>query len=540
MNSVMKQNLFELNNIKSDLSASIIVFLVAVPLCLGIALASGAPMFAGIISGIIGGIVVTTFSKSSLGVSGPAAGLVVIVLSAINDLGFEAFLLAGVIAGVIQIILGMVRAGVIGYYFPSSVIKGMLSGIGLIIILKQIPHAVGYDLDFEGDDAFFQSDGHNTFSELFYMFDYITPGAIIISIVGVAIILLWEQPFMKRLKLFQVIQGPLVAVISGIGLNLAFSSVPPLILGKEHLVNVPVSENLLGFLSQFRFPDFTQISNPDIYVVAITLAFVASLETLLCVEATDKLDPLKRITPTNQELKAQGIGNVISGLVGGLPITQVIVRSSANIQSGGKTKMSAFMHGVLLLLSAMFIPGILNLVPLASLAAILLVVGYKLAKPAIFIEMYRIGKRQFFPFIVTIVAILFTDLLIGITIGLTISVFYILLNNLRKPYDLKRDRTATRETFYIELAEHVSFLNKAKILQTIKNIPDESFVVVDASNSQNIDFDVLEILDDFEKNAPHRGIDLKIIAFEEGLQKNGHWTRHSDTFNKTIEVGAVT
>lgn len=536
----MKKGLFDINNIKSDLSASIIVFLVAVPLCLGIALASGAPMFAGIISGIVGGIVVTIFSKSSLGVSGPAAGLVVIVLSAINDLGFEAFLLAGVISGVIQIILGMVRAGVIGYYFPSAVIKGMLSGIGLIIILKQIPHAVGYDLNFEGDDAFFQSDGHNTFSELFYMFDYITPGAVIISIVGIAIILLWEQPFMKRFKLFQVVQGPLVAVISGIALNVAFSSMPSLALGKEHLVNVPVSENLLGFLSQFRFPDFTQISNPDIYVVAITLAVVASLETLLCVEATDKLDPLKRITPTNQELKAQGMGNIISGLIGGLPVTQVIVRSSANIQSGGKTKMSAFMHGVLLLVSAMFIPDILNLVPLASLAAILLMVGYKLAKPAIFVEMYRFGKRQFFPFIITILAILFTDLLMGITIGLTISVFYILLNNLRKPYDLKRDRTEARETFYIELAEHVSFLNKAKILQTIKNIPDESFVVVDASKSQNIDFDVLEIIEDFEQSAPHRGIDLKIIGFEEGLHKSGHWTRHSDAFNKAIEVGVGT
>ncbi len=536
----MKEKLFEINNFKSDLSASIIVFLVAVPLCLGIALASGAPMFAGIISGIVGGIVVTTFSKSSLGVSGPAAGLVVIVLSAINDLGFEVFLLAGVIAGIIQIILGVVRAGVIGYYFPSSVIKGMLSGIGLIIILKQIPHAFGYDRDFEGDNTFLQADGHNTFSELFYMLDYITPGALIISVVGVTIILLWEQPFMKKIKLFQILQGPLVAVLSGIGLNLAFSSVPSLVLAKEHLVNVPVSENILGFISQFQFPDFSQIGNPDVYVVAITLAVVASLETLLCVEATDKLDPNKRITPTNTELRAQGIGNIVSGLIGGLPITQVIVRSSANIQSGGKTKMSAFLHGVFLLLSAMFIPNVLNLVPLASLAAILLTVGYKLAKPSIFIDMYKIGRRQFIPFVITVMAILFTDLLMGITIGLTISIFYILLNNLRKPYDLRRDHTDTRETFYIELAEHVSFLNKAKILQTIKNIPDKSFVVIDATNSQNIDYDVLEILDDFEENAPHRGIDLKIIGFEEGLHTKGHWTRHSDEYNNTIEVAATT
>ena len=528
----MKQNIFDINNLKNDFSSSIIVFLVAVPLCLGIAFASGAPMFSGIIAGFVGGIVVTTFSGSSLGVSGPAAGLVVIVLSAIQELGFEAFLLAVAIAGVLQIALGFLKAGVIAYYFPSAVIKGMLSGIGLIIILKQIPHAVGYDIDFAGDNSFFQADGHNTFSELFYMLDFITPGALIASLVGIGIILLWERPFMKKIKLFQLVQGPLVAVISGIGLNLTFQGIPALRISEDHLVKVPVPENFAGFFGQFSLPDFSQITNPEIYIVAITLAIVASLETLLCVEATDKLDPYKRITPTNRELKAQGIGNIISGLIGGLPVTQVIVRSSANIQSGGKTKASAFLHGVFLLVSAMTIPHVLNLIPLATLAAILLIVGYKLAKPAIFIEMYQIGRRQFIPFIVTILAILFTDLLMGITIGLVIAILYILLNNLRKPYELRKEKEESRETFYIELAEDVTFLNKANIQQALKDIPSNTNVVIDASRSQNIDYDVIELIDDFRENVHHRDIELKVYGLEEGESHTGQWTKHNASFGE--------
>ena len=480
-------------------------------------------------------MIVTVFSNSALGVSGPAAGLVVIVLSAIEDLGFEAFLLAVILSGVIQITLGYLRAGVIAYYFPSAVIKGMLTGIGVIIILKQIPHAFGYDADFEGDNAFLQSDGHNTFSELFYMFDYITPGALVTSIIGLAIIILWEQPFMKKIKLFQFVQGPLVAVISGIGLNLIFKNTT-MEIAQEHLVNVPIASDLAGFVGQFNFPDFSAITNSDVIVVGFTLAVVASLETLLCVEATDKLDPQKRITPTNRELRAQGIGNVVSGLIGGLPITQVIVRSSTNIQSGGQTKLSAFLHGLLLLISALAVPHILNMIPLASLAAILLSVGYKLAKPAIFREMYDIGRRQFIPFTVTILAIVLTDLLTGIIIGLLIAVFYILINNLRKPFELKRDNAGERQTFYIELAEDVTFLNKAKVQQVFKNIPDESYVVVDASNSHNIDYDVIELIDDFRENAHHRDIDLKVFGLEEGESHSGQWTKHNETFTESIDV----
>lgn len=360
-----------IGNLKNDFPASIIVFLVAVPLCLGIALASGAPLFSGIIAGIIGGIVVGALSGSNLGVSGPAAGLAVIVLLAIQELGaFDIFLLAVVIGGAIQLILGFLQAGIIAYYFPSSVIKGMLSGIGIIIILKQIPHAFGYDKDYEGSVFFNQPDGHNTLSELFYMFDAVTPGAIIITVISMIILILWEQPFMKKIKLFKFVQGPLVVVGLGIILNLILSNTD-LALSAEHIVAIPVASDFSDFINQFTLPDFTQWNNPQVWTVAFTIAIVASIETLLCLEATDKLDPDKNITPTNRELKAQGVGNIISGLIGGLPITQVIVRSSTNIQSGGKTKMSAILHGFILLLSAALIPALLNKIPLASLAAIL-------------------------------------------------------------------------------------------------------------------------------------------------------------------------
>ena len=432
-----KNNLF--SELKHDLPASLVVFLVAVPLCLGIALASGAPLFSGIIAGIIGGIVVGSLSGSPLGVSGPAAGLAVIVLVAIEEMGglagggFEIFLLSVIFAGVIQLVLGYAKAGIIGYYFPSSVIKGMLAGIGIIIILKQIPHAFGYDKNPEGEEAFLQPDGQNTFSELFNMLDYISTPAIIVTLVSLVILILWEQPFMKKQSFSKLIQGPLIVVVFGILFNV-FTQGTGLEISNEHLVAIPVAENVYEITNLFSTPDFTAITNPLVYTTAVTIAIVASLETLLCVEATDKLDPYKRITPTNQELKAQGIGNISSGFVGGLPITQVIVRSSANIQSGGRTKMSAILHGFLLLISALAIPFVLNLIPLASLAAILFVVGYKLAKPTLFQQMYKLGISQFLPFVVTIVGIVFTDLLIGIGLGLVVAIFQILLNNFERPF----------------------------------------------------------------------------------------------------------
>jgi MFS superfamily sulfate permease-like transporter len=496
-------------NLKYDLPASLIVFLVAVPLCLGIALASGAPLFSGIIAGIVGGIIAGVLSGSQLGVSGPAAGLAVIVLTAIQDLGsFQIFLMAVVIGGVFQLLLGYMKAGIIGYYFPSSVIKGMLSGIGIIIFLKQIPHAVGYDKDYEGSLTFSNPDGHNTFSELFYMFEAMSMGAIIISSVSILLLILWEQPFMKKIKVFQIVQGPLVVVGLGIILNLIFQNMNVFTLNAEQVVSIPVADSIGDFINQFTFPDFSAISNSAVWVTGITIAVVASLETLLCLEATDKLDPFKRVTPANRELKAQGVANIVSGLIGGLPITQVIVRSSTNIQSGGRTKASAIFHGIILLGSAMAIPFLLNLIPLASLAAILFLVGYKLAKPALFKQMYSLGQTHFVPFIVTISGIVFTDLLIGM--GLSVAIFYVLFNNYKKPF-LFEDKHLKDGVIRLALAEDVTFINKASIQRTLSQIPDRAKVVIDASKSINIDFDVIEIIDEFEVNAKHRNIDLTII-----------------------------
>ncbi len=504
-----------LKNLKYDLPASIVVFLVAVPLCLGIALASGAPLFSGIIAGIIGGIVVGALSGSQLGVSGPAAGLAVIVLTAINELGsFEIFLMAVVLGGVFQLLLGYAKAGIIGYYFPSSVIKGMLSGIGIIIILKQIPHAFGYDKDYEGSLAFASADGHNTLSQLYYMFEAVSPGAITITLVSLGILILWEQKFIKKIKLFQIIQGPLLVVALGIFFSLFFQNIPGFALQADQMVKIPVPETIGGFFAQFTFPDFSQITNSAVWITGITIAVVASLETLLCLEATDKLDPYKRVSPANQELKAQGVGNILSGLIGGLPITQVIVRSSTNIQSGGRTKMSAIFHGIILLGCAMAIPVVLNLIPLASLAAILFMVGYKLAKPALFKQMYQLGNRHFVPFMVTILGIVFTDLLMGIGIGLAVAIFYILYNNYKKPFLFESEKHIIGgDTIRLALAEDVTFINKASIQRTLSQIPNGAKVIIDASKSINIDQDVVEIIEEFKTNAKYRAIELQLIEF---------------------------
>ncbi|MBR9919250.1 MAG: SulP family inorganic anion transporter [Bacteroidetes bacterium] len=500
-------------NLKNDIPASIVVFLVAVPLCLGIALASGAPLFSGIIAGIVGGIVVGALSGSPLGVSGPAAGLAVIVLTAIQDLGaFEIFLMAVVLAGVIQMILGFLQAGIIAYYFPSSVIKGMLAGIGIVIFLKQIPHAFGYDKDYEGSLSFNQPDNHNTLSELYFMFEAITPGAVIISAISLAILILWERPFMKKIPVFKIVQGPLVVVALGIILNLVFSGTS-MALSAEHIVAIPVAENLSGFFNQFTFPDFSQWNNPAVYMTAATIAIVASLETLLCLEATDKLDPEKRVSPANRELKAQGVGNLVSGLIGGLPVTQVIVRSSTNIQSGGRTKMSAIIHGFLLLFCVMAIPFVLNLIPLASLAAILFVVGYKLAKPVLFKQMYKLGWNYFIPFVITILGIVFTDLLIGIGLGMAVAIFFLLYDNYKKPFLFEGNEHMSDDggIVRLELAEDVTFLNKANIQKALNQIPDNSKIIIDASRSINIDQDVEEIIEDFKIHASYSNIEVEVI-----------------------------
>lgn len=521
-----KNNLF--SNLKYDFPAGLVVYLVALPLCLGVALAStGRPdlLFSGIIAGVIGGIVVGFLSGSALGVAGPAAGLVVIVLTAIETLGsFEAFLLAVVIAGLIQVIAGFLNAGIIGYYFPSSVIKGMLAAIGITLILKEIPHAFGYDADFMGDEAFAQKDGQNTLTEIYNSVRYNSTGAIIISTISLGLIILFDKPFMKRIELFKFLPGALFVVLIGIALNLFFGAFyPEIAMSGEHLVQLPVASNPSEFLSFFKTPDFSAIGKVEVYTVAFTLAIVASLETLLSVEATDKLDPYKRSTPTSRELKAQGVGNMLSGLIGGLPITQVIVRSSANIASGGRTKMATMVHGSILLLSAMLIPRFLNFIPLASLAAILLMVGYKLSKFSLYRGMYQLGREQFIPFFVTVVAILSTDLLKGIAIGMVVAIYFILRKNYKHSYHYKKEEHKDGEVITLVLSEEVTFLNKGSIGLTLDHLPENSKVIIDGSKSLNIDYDVLEIIQEFkEHSAPMKNITVETKGIRSVSSVGGH------------------
>ena len=508
-------------NIKSDLPASVVVFFVALPLCLGIALASGAPLFSGLIAGIIGGIVVGALSGSNIGVSGPAAGLAAIVLTAIGALGsFENFLVAVVLGGIIQLIFGILKAGIIGYYFPSSVIKGMLTGIGIIIILKQIPHFFGYDPDPEGDWAFFQVDGENTFSGILNTVNNISPGATLVAIVGLSILLLWDKVLSKKGKIFQLIQGPLVAVAIGIIFFVLTQNSSVLAISSDHLVSVPIPEDAASFFGQFSFPNFAAITNPDVWITAFTIALVASLETLLCVEATDKLDPQKNVTPTNRELLAQGTGNIISGLIGGLPITQVIVRSSANIQSGGKSKLSAIFHGFLLLISVILIPRLLNMIPLSVLAAILFIVGYKLAKPALFAKMYKLGWKQFVPFAATVFGIIFTDLLVGISLGLVVGIVVILLKNYQNSHFLHiEDVSNGKHKIKMTLAEEVTFFNKGAILKELDSLPRDTYLEINLLKTRYLDLDVIEILDDFSVKAKERNIDIQLIS-KRGVVEN--------------------
>lgn len=507
--------------LKNDFPASIVVFFVALPLCLGIALASGAPLFSGLISGIIGGVVVGALSGSKIGVSGPAAGLAAIVLTAIGTLGgYQNFLVAVVIGGAIQLLFGLLRFGIIAYYFPSSVIKGMLTGIGIIIILKQIPHFFGYDAEPEGADSFFEASGENTFSAILNIFDNITVGSAVIGIIGLAILLLWDKVLSKKGKIFELIQGPLVAVIIGIIFYVLTKSNEILAISQSHLVSVPVPEDATSFIKQFSFPNFSAISNPEVWIVAFTIALVASLETLLCVEATDKLDPHKNVTPTNRELFAQGTGNIISGLIGGLPITQVIVRSSANIQSGGRTKLSAIFHGFLLLISVILIPKLLNMIPLSVLAAILLIVGYKLAKPSLFKTMYNLGWKQFLPFIVTVAGIVFTDLLKGIGLGLAVGIVVILIKSYQNSHFLHKEGEDVDDgKIKMTLAEEVTFFNKGAILKELDRLPEDSYLELDVRKTRYLDNDIIEILEDFSIKAKERNINIKLIS-ERGTIEN--------------------
>lgn len=512
-----KINLFA--NIKSDFASGLVVFLVALPLCLGIALASGAPLFSGIIAGVVGGIIVGYLSQSHLSVSGPAAGLTAIVLTAITDLGsFNAFLLAVLIAGLIQLALGFIKAGTISNYFPNNVIEGMLAGIGVIIILKQIPHAFGYDPDFEGDESFFQPDGQNTFSELFQIVDHIQLGSVIIAIISLAILILWNK--VEVLKKIKLIPPALVAVIVSILLNEFFiQSGSIFAIAKEHLVSLPVPTTFEEFKNILVTPDFTAITNSKVWIVAITIAVVASIETLLCIEAADRMDALKRFTNTNIELKAQGIGNIVSSLLGGLPMTSVVVRTSANNAAGAKSKMSAIIHGALLLVSVLAIPAILNKIPLATLAAVLLLVGYKLANPSTIKHFWEKGKYQFIPFIATFGAVVFTDLLKGVALGMIISVIFVLKGNLKRAYNFRKEEYKDGDIIHIDLAQEVSFLNKAAIKETIASIPENSKVIINASDTVYIAHDVLDLIKEFKKiRSKEENIKVKLIGFKEAYE----------------------
>jgi MFS superfamily sulfate permease-like transporter len=521
---------------KTDLLSGLVVFLVALPLCLGIALASGAPLFSGIITGVIGGIVVGFLSGSNLSVSGPAAGLTAIVLAGIKSVNtFELFLAAVIIAGCLQLILGFLKAGTISNYFPSNVIEGMLTGIGVIIILKQIPHAVGYDKDSEGDFAFIENNtGHNTLTAITDAINSVHYGAIIIAVICIGILIAFNKvAFLKKLKL---LPGGLVAVIAGVIINEVFIRTGSVLaLESEHLVNLPIASSFKEFTNQFSLPDFSGFLNTKVWILGATIAVVASIETLLCLEASDKMDPLKRYSSGNTELKAQGFGNIAAGFIGGLPMTSVIVRTSANINSGGRTKLSTIAHGVFLLLAILLIPKILNKIPLAALAAILIMIGLKLASPKVFKHMWHNGRFQFIPFVVTVLAVVFTDLLKGVGVGLAVSILFILRGNMKLAYFFRKDKHTEGETIKMKLAQEVSFLNKAAIKQTLVHLPANSHVIIDASETIYIDHDVLELIRDYYQfSSKEKNIKVDLLGFKEAY-KIENTISHVEDVKKKVE-----
>ncbi|MEI6947903.1 SulP family inorganic anion transporter [Paraflavisolibacter sp. H34] len=540
----MKKANNPLLNLKSDFPSSIVVFLVALPLCLGVALASNAPLFSGIIAGIVGGIVIGSLSGSQLSVSGPAAGLTAIVAVAIGKMpAFEAFLLSVFICGIFQVILGFLKAGIIGDYIPNSVIKGMLAAIGLILILKQIPHLVGFNSSFEGDESFKEAGNQNTFSSLGNALRHITPVAVLIGGLSLGLHIIWDKFTAKRKGFIKLVPAPLLIVLLGVGINEYFKSQGSAYsINPEHMVNIPVANSAGEFFSFFTFPDWSQVLNKEVWITAVTLALVASLETLLSIEAIDDLDPYQRVTNKERELKAQGMGNMLSGLIGGLPVTSVIVRSSANVNSGAQSRMSTIMHGMLLLLCVAFIPVILNLIPKAALAAILIYTGYKLAKPSLFKMYYKKGWDQFLPFVITIVAILFTDLLKGVMVGMVVGIFFVLRSNFRTAVFIVNDLN----TYLFRLRKDVSFLNKPIIKNKLEQVPENSYVLIDASRADFIDKDVIDVIEDFMIHAPLKNIRVelkksssKVQGFSDMLdvkaKDNHHLIRQPETTLAEVE-----
>jgi MFS superfamily sulfate permease-like transporter len=520
---------FNTKYLKSDLLSGMVVFLVALPLCLGIAVASGAPPFAGIICGVIAGIVVGYLSGSNVSVSGPAAGLIAIILVAITDLGYETFLVAVIIAGLIQLTLGFLKAGTFSSYFPTSVIEGMLAAIGIIIIKKELPHAIGYDKAHEGDWFALENEaGSGFFTEIINSINYAHLGAIIITVVSLGILIAFNKvSFLKKIK---AIPGALIVVIAGIIINELFKSTgSKLAISQAHLVTLPTASSFNEFLGQFATPDFSGFMNLKVWIVGLTIAIVASIETLLCLEAGDKMDPMKRYSSANTELKAQGIGNMLSGLIGGLPMTSVIVRTTANINAGAKTRLSAMAHGIFLLATVISIPWLLNKIPMACLAAILIMIGVKLASPKVFKHMWHTGKHQFVPFVATVIAVVFTDLLKGVGIGLGVGIFFILRGNMKLAYFFKKEKHHEGETIHIDLAQEVSFLNKAAIKQTLAHLPENSKVIIDAANTVYIDYDVLQLIRDFVNySSVERNIKVRLKNFKKAYNMEDAVHVHSE------------
>ncbi|CAN5443185.1 SulP family inorganic anion transporter [soil metagenome] len=521
-----------IDNLAHDVPAALVVFLVALPLCLGIALASGAPLFSGLVAGVVGGIVAGFLSKSPVSVSGPAAGLTTIVLASLAELGsFPLFLSALIIAGAMQIAFGFAKAGTLGHFFPVSVIKGMLAAIGLILILKQIPHAFGYDADFEGDEQFSQADGQNTFTEIVSSIENLHVGAVIICLISLAVLIFWDRPAMKKFRGIKYFPAPLVVVVLGIILNYVFELYAPSLAVQEgQRVNLDGFNKISDLGASLNFPDLSGFTDPRVYRIALTLAVIASLETLLSIEAADKLDPFKRVSPLNHELKSQGLANMASGFLGGLPITAVIVRSSANVHAGARTKASAIIHGFLLASVVLLIPGVLKMIPLACLAGILLVVGFKLTSPEVFKEVWKKGKDQFLPFIITIVAIIFTDLLIGIFVGILVSVFFVLKTNFKSAIILVNNE----QQYLLKFTKDVSFLHKSSLRNALDKIPNNSAILIDGSKSQFLDTDIIETIEDFMKSSRSRLIKVEIKKTNDAL--NPLFKKEPESAKKMVKL----
>lgn len=501
-------------NLSADFKSGIVVFLVALPLCLGIALACGFPLFSGIIAGVVGGILVTLISDAKYSVSGPAAGLTAIVLSSVAQLGsIQIFLAAVTFAGILQILLGVLKAGGISNFIPSAVIKGMLAGIGIILIIKQFPHFMGYDANPEGDMYFNQTDGHNSFSELYYMLQNITPGSVLIGIISFIVLLVADRPFYKKNKILTLIPGPLLVVIFGILFNIAFSAHPLLKIGSEHLVNLPTISSFDDLKSNMLFPDFSAMGSNVFWTVVFTIGIVASLETLLSIEAVEKLDPAKYSPNSNRELIAQGAGNIASSLIGGLPVTSVIVRSSANINAGARTRFSVLFHAILLLLFVLLFPQLLRLMPNSSLAVILIMTGYKLTKISLFKEQYRAGWDQFLPFVITVVVMLGTDLLKGVAAGIVVAVFYIIRANIKSSFEIVEEVIENRTHYLVKLPQHITFFNKGFVINFLEKVKKNSKVIIDGSINRSTDKDVKEVLEDFMDSSRQKNIDIQLIKY---------------------------